>query len=438
MIFLRNHLGPLAFWILGLFPLAFWFSLQPLDTRFGSLSTWMTSIGQMAGLVGMALFALNLILSARLKFLEPYFGGMNRVYVSHHFAGTIAFILLLIHPLALALRFVPLSVAAATEFLFGNWTDLPTMLGKAALALMTTFLVITFFAHWKYEHWKISHQWLGFAFFLGGLHAFFVPSDIAHHLPLRAYMFALAALGLSAYLYRTVLKLYRRAEYLYTVTRVSPVNAKTIAIELSPLAAPMTFAPGQFAFIRFPGAAVVPETHPFSITAAPTNAGVLSFGIKALGDFTETVNTLKPGTEARIEGPFGMFSYLYAPFKKQVWLAGGIGITPFLGMARDLDMHTRAEFAISLFYAVRNRSEAAFLEELLAIAGRNPNFQVTPFYSETGGAISARYIADAVHSLTEHGVYLCGPHSFMRALREQFVRVGVPNRHIYSEEFKLL
>ena len=65
-----------------------------------------------------------------------------------------------------------------------------------------------------------------------------------------------------------------------------------------------------------------------------------------------------------LEGPFGAFLYLQAPSTRQVWVAGGIGITPFLSMARDLDRNERKNFDIELYYSVRNVTEAAFLEEL--------------------------------------------------------------------------
>ncbi|MBI5465867.1 MAG: ferric reductase, partial [Candidatus Kerfeldbacteria bacterium] len=102
MMRIKNNLGWLIIIFLSLLPIVFWYFLKPISTRFISSTTTLTSLGQITGLVGMAMFALTLILSARLKFLENYFGGLNRVYVAHHIFGSIAFILLLFHPLILA------------------------------------------------------------------------------------------------------------------------------------------------------------------------------------------------------------------------------------------------------------------------------------------------------------------------------------------------
>ena len=68
-------------------PLSFWVAMKPLSVRFVSASATLTSFGQMAGLVGIAMFAAVLMLSGRYKFLEKYFGGLNRMYFAHHFFG---------------------------------------------------------------------------------------------------------------------------------------------------------------------------------------------------------------------------------------------------------------------------------------------------------------------------------------------------------------
>ena len=52
--------------------------------------------------------------------------------------------------------------------------------------------------------------------------------------------------------------------------------------------------------------------------------------MKALGDYTQSLKNLKPGTIAEIEGAFGKFSYTHYGDSPQIWIAGGIGVTPFL------------------------------------------------------------------------------------------------------------
>jgi len=77
-----------------------------------------TAIGQVLGLVGMAMFALNLVLSARLKRLEGLFGGMNKIYIAHHILGGLAFVLLLLHPLFIVGKYLPNAAMQAVKILF--------------------------------------------------------------------------------------------------------------------------------------------------------------------------------------------------------------------------------------------------------------------------------------------------------------------------------
>jgi len=113
---IKNNLGWVIFIVLSLVPVVFWYFLKPINARFVSLTTSLTSLGQITGLVGMAMFSLTLVLSARLKFLENYFGGLNKVYIAHHIFGSIAFILLLFHPLILAGKFIQVSIEARHYF----------------------------------------------------------------------------------------------------------------------------------------------------------------------------------------------------------------------------------------------------------------------------------------------------------------------------------
>ena len=92
---LRN-VGVVCVTILAAIPAVIWFTMEPLAFRFGSFAPTMTSFGQLASLVGMALFSINFALSGRFKFLEKYFNGLNRMYIIHHLIGGLALVLLLL------------------------------------------------------------------------------------------------------------------------------------------------------------------------------------------------------------------------------------------------------------------------------------------------------------------------------------------------------
>jgi predicted ferric reductase len=148
---LKNHIGMSVVVALTFFPLIPWLVMKPLELRFSDAFFTLTSIGQISGLLGVTLFSLTLILSARLHFMEEYFGGLDRVYRVHSYLGTIAFLLLLIHPLVLAIRLIPLSVVdAAKSLLLGS--DWAVNFGILSLLLMMSLLGITFYMKWRFQY----------------------------------------------------------------------------------------------------------------------------------------------------------------------------------------------------------------------------------------------------------------------------------------------
>ncbi len=430
---ITRKIGWPIFIVLAIVPAAFWIMIEPLGGRFFDWQLAFTSIGQLLGLIGMALFSLNLILAARLKWLEPFFFGLNRVYIKHHLVGALALILLLFHPLFLAVRMIPFSLREAALF-FVPFNDSAVTYGIFALLLLIALLAVTFYAKWPYERWKASHKFLGLAFFLASLHMFFIPSDVSRSASLRAYMFFLVMAGLAAVIYRSIFSAILVRKYKYTVAAVREVNPAVIEIELAGGEKNLRHEPGQFLFISFRQPGIGAEYHPFTI-ASGSGSSNLKLTIKNLGDFTAELKKLKAGASAKIEGPFGKFSYLEAPGREQIWLAGGIGITPFLSMARSLK--PAGGYRIDLFYCVRTMEEAVFIDELNEIARRDPQLRVIPFCTDIEGYLSAETVAKHC-ALAGKEIFVCGPPAMMKGLKDQFRKLNIPADRIHSEEFALL
>lgn len=455
MLLKTKNVGPIMMLVLSLLPIVFWVAMKPVGERFVSTMTTLTSLGQLTGLVGMAMFSLVLVLSGKFKFLEDFFGGLGGVYLAHHIFGGLAFVLLLAHPLVLAGKYLLVSPYSAAMFLLpgGDWD---MNFGIFALVAMIILLVITFFVRLGYEKWRLAHKILGFAFFLAGIHGLLVQSDVSRSALLRGYMIFLALLGLAAYVYRTVLGRFLVGKYDYALIETRNLGNGIVEMELAPQGEPMQFTPGQFAFISFQNRDLDPEEHPFTISSSQYDKNI-RIAVKALGDFTEKLAHVKGMTLAKIEGPFGRF-FSQEP-KEQIWIAGGIGVTPFLSMARNLwyaksaitlfyqpygklwhvpDTMWYANNAITLFYCTSHAEEAVFLKELSEIADRNKNFKVIPVYSDTHCRITAERLANVVvGGLNDKQILICGPPQMMKSLRDQLLKLGVPNTAIISEEFQL-
>ncbi|MEI6280997.1 MAG: ferric reductase-like transmembrane domain-containing protein [bacterium] len=438
---LKRNFGYIFILFLAIVPLIMWYFMSPLGVRFSSQSTAFRSLGQATGLLGMSLLSLNFILAARFKFMDRAFSGLNIVYIKHSLIGAVSFCLLLFHPIFLVVQYFLISLKSSLLFLF-SFSDWSINYGEIALLVFILLMAITFYFHFKYQNWKNTHKFLGIVLLLGSLHMFLVTSDISNNDVLKYYMLVLAILGGVSYFYRTIFGIYKKNEYQYKLESVVRVNDDVVELRLLPFSRKIKYKAGQFVFVRFnpttqSGNGVLAESHPFSVTSHPDDK-YLILTIKTLGDYTSMVYLLKPGAVCSIEGPFGAFSYKNSASMKQVWVAGGIGVTPFLSMARQINFDKMSkDYQIDLFYCIKNKDEAVYWEEFSEISIQNPNFKFHQFYSDTEGRVSAEYILKNLSDSLGIEIFLCGPAGFMQSLRNQFVKLGFNNSKIYSEEFSL-
>lgn len=434
MILTRIKIGWYLVTIIAAVPVILWARMYPLSIRFMATGQTLTSIGQMLSLTGITLFAISLILSARLPVYENLFGGMNKVYVAHHLIGGIAFLLLMAHPLFLAGNRMLLSMRAAFMFLIPIPVNWPVYFGIIALLSMMVLLIITYYLKLPYRYWKLTHKLLGIAFLFGALHAFYIPSDISLNQPLRIYVLSLCAIGLAMYTYRALLGRLLIRKHNYTVRAVYRVSPEVLELEMVPDGKSMDFTAGQFVFMAVKGKLFYGDYHPFSISSGPSQ-NELRLTVKSLGPFTRGLVSVAPGSKVAIEGPYGRFSYAALKNKYQIWVAGGIGITPFLSMARTF---YGLDHRIDLVYAVHDLSEAVYSQELLMISRANPMFRVFLFDSVRYGHLDAAKLSQMCQGLAGKEIFLCGPPPMMASLRKQLRKSGVGDGNIHSEEFQIL
>jgi predicted ferric reductase len=438
--------------ILCLVPVAFWLGTVNLDTSFNTLYSSLTSLGQLAGLVGIVMYALNLIYATRLRFLEDWFGGLNRVYIAHHILGGLALVLLALHPMFLVARYISTSVVGAAEqilprlsldtldfsakFFDQEWA---VFFGSVAFFGLVFLLVLTLYVKLPYRLWLLTHKFLGVFFFIAGLHVLFISSTVSTNSWLRYYILGLVVLGLIAYTYKTLLGKILIRKYKYIVDKVGIASKSKVShIILKPEKTPISYLPGQFLFIKFPGSkGVKKEWHPFSISSSPAD-GKIRVSAKALGDFTDSLAYIKVGDMAILEGAYGRFSYYFHNNPKQIWVAGGIGITPFLSMARELS--PKHNYKIDLYYCVNSAAEMIDAGSLKrAINIKHGGLRVIPYVGDRQPThISAEYIKKNSKGLKGKDIYLCGPPPMMKSLRHQLRAQGVANKNIHSEEFSLV
>jgi len=116
------------------------------------------------------------------------------------------------------------------------------------------------------------------------------------------------------------------------------------------------------------------------------------------------------------------------------WIAGGIGLTPFLSFIRDMDGTLKHD--VDFYYTVRHPEEALFLNEIDAADQKNPRLRTHIRFSATQGSLNVEEIVkNAGGDLRDYDIYLCGPLPMIQAFTKKFLELGVPGSNIHYEEF---
>jgi predicted ferric reductase len=387
---------------------------------------------QLFALLGTTLLAYSFFLSSRFKILEKLHGGLDKVYKFHHIVGILAFILLLEHPLFLAIGALPDKLTALNFIIPIN--NLVNMIGFIAIAILLFLMFVTLYIKLPYHIWKITHEYMGLPLLLGLIHVFLVSSDVSRYLPLRIFMLSIISGGIFMYIYKRFLYNHFQSKHLYRVDQIIKQDT-IIDIVLIPLGKPLTFRAGQFVFAKFDQIGDN-QSHPFSISSHPSQSK-LRLSIKILGDHTNALKNLKTNTLVQIWGPYGTFSEKFFTGKPAILVAGGIGITPFLSMIKA-ESETPLNRQISLYYSTSTQNESVYDEEIKNIISECRNIKYTQNISKKSGRLTARRIFSDHPDINKTNIYLCGPLPMMLSLRDGLMKLGVKQYKIYFEDFSII
>ena len=413
----------LALTAVVLFPALPWLLEGSLEDRFSGLAM-LKSVANLAALFGIAAWAANLVLASRIRPVERAVGGLEQLYGLHRRGGVLVVVLAATHAL-----FLTLHAGGDALDLYLPSAGWSTFSGVITLLLLIGFVVTSLVGRLSYQTFLLVQRLLGAAFVLGAFHTFAVRGTAASSLTLAIYLACLTAVGVTSLGYRVIGGRLGVGRHPYRVDEVRRLDEDAVEIVMAPVARPMAFQAGQFLYATFHQDGIPRESHPFTIASAPGSA--LRIVVKRFGDFTSLVMNLRPGARAQLEGPFGSFCLSDDPVHTQTWIAGGVGITPFLSWARSLD-HS---IPIDLYYCTPGAEQAHFLDVLYEIADRYPRFRVIPIRKSSLGRLSIEDIAAVNPNLSNGQVFVCGPQVMIDNMRTGFTARGTPPDRIHSENF---
>jgi predicted ferric reductase len=391
------------------------------------------------GFAALVVLALQLVLPARARiFTEPF--GIDVLLRFHREMGIVAAALIVAHVVVLMVD-DPGRLSLLNPFA-APWR---AVAGVAALAALLTLLASSTLRQRlaiSYEGWRGIHLTLGLVI---------VGASVAHVLGVGRYLalgsfrgialLVIVAAALGTFVLR-VGRPFAATGRPYVLEEVRPEHGAAVTLALRADGHDgLSFAPGQFAWLKLAKAPYALSEHPFSLSGSAEDGGRPRMTVKALGDFSERAGELPPGTRVLLDGPHGSFRPVL-PDAGYVCVCAGIGITPAMSLLRTLaDRGDRRP--VTLVDGNRTWGDVTFREELDALRERLPGLDVVHVLSRpddgwTGerGRIDARLLARVLPAdYQARNVLVCGSPAMADDVSRALLALDVPATHLHVERF---
>jgi predicted ferric reductase len=398
------------------------------------------SIGRLTGLYGALLMAFQLLLVARVPWLDRRL-GMDRLTTWHRWTGFGLLWLLVGHLVFIVFGYANLEDSGPTSELVSMVTTMEGVL--RALVSFALILIVgaasARFARKRlaYETWHFIHLYTYAAVLLAFSHQValgqtFIDSPFA-----RAYWWLLWGAALAAVLLgRIVLPFWRNLRHQLRVSAIVPESPTVVSVYMTGKRLDeLPARAGQFFLWRFLTKDRWWQANPYSLSAAPDGKS-LRLTAKALGEGSSSLRSLKVGTRVFAEGPYGAFTTIHQRHSNALLIAGGVGITPIRALLQEISGH------VVVLYRVASDRDAVLLPELHQLArarGAVIHVLTGPSYAAgpRGPLLGARSVLAMVPDVLERDVFVCGPAGMTSAVLQSLRELGVPRSQVHAERFSL-
>ncbi len=388
------------------------------------------------GYIGLVLLLWMYVLGTK-SVMGLWFTDLAPVLSIHKWIGKYGVVLIAIHPLlitysygeSLLYSFIPkLDTVAERHILLGQiafWLLIIIWISSAVVRDKLSWRT------WKYLHF-VTYVCLPFAL----LHVLDLGSQEQTHVLIKAYLLllGLVLLAFSLLRMRSFLNLDRTR---YIVVSQAKLTESDYSLRLRPLTSHrLTPKQGQYVYIKL---GYLSEDHPFSVVRYDQATDEMVLAYRVFGMYTKELKKLQANSTVFLSRPYGSFmeELVSDDTTPVVYLAGGIGITPFAD--RIMQQGTIREQW--LFAANRSRSSAVLIPTLKSALGDRC---ICVYNREDGslgegeeaGYITAVLLKKYLIDPTRFHYYLCGPPGMIAAMRSNLAALTVPKHAIHSEKFE--
>lgn len=428
--------------LLALIPLGLWsfFALPDIVAANPEFWDWRKALIVLSGLLALWWLSAGMVLAARPAWLEKRLGGLDQLYRLHKYIGIGSGSLVLTHwmmewlPKKMAkLGWIP-ARPRGPKGMQDMWLSLAKDVGEWAGYILLALVVIALIRRIPYRYFRLVHKAFGGIFLAGVFHGLMLMPTTFWQSPLGWLTAGMAAAGIIPALLSLSNRIGRSRQYPAEIVAISQHAGKVLEIVCRPTTGWPGHQAGQFLFADFGKAGE--GAHPFTIASAwQAQQGTLTLAIKALGDYTATLpESLHAGQAVTLEGPYGKFDFTDkntddpAP---QIWIAGGIGITPFLAKLDERAAQKTSAGEADLFYCTGSAGAfPAQLAERCRAAGVRLHQRLT----DSTGPLDPAEVSACLKPGSS--VWFCGPAAWGAALARTLTGNGLPAEAFHREMFE--
>jgi predicted ferric reductase len=407
---------------LSLLIVVLWAALQPMEILSFSAPflTMRKALTLLTGALAIGWMGFCMVLALRPAWLERRLGGLDKLFRVHKWAGIGAVVLVITHWL-LILSPRTLMAWGWVEKVVRNHrphgpggeslVGLAKEMGEWSAWIMIILGIVALLRSVPYGWFRKLHKGFPIAFLIGAFHSVIMLRDGMATTPFGLMVIAIALAGSVIAVQSLAGMVGRSRRHAGRVSGVTVTAAGVLDLHVSPGSDWPGHQAGQFALLTLDRQE---GPHPFTIASDWKPGAPLRFAIKPLGDYTRTLaRRVKVGDALTVEGPYGRFDFGDVA-EEQVWVAGGIGVAPFLARLEWLAAAGGAQGEVHFFYSVKRVADASFpvgLQDLCRRAGVELHLRI----DDTDGQIDSGEIGKFVRKA--RGVWFCGPPGWARMLQ---------------------
>ncbi len=432
-----------ALWI-SLLLVSYWWATGGGFQDLTAPVTGLTSAGRLTGLVASDLLLVQLLLMARIPWLERAF-GQDRLAHIHRLVGFTSLNLMLAHVGLITwgyaagdLGSTPITLWHLTWHYSGM---LLALAGTVCLLMVAVTSVKIARRRLRYESWHLLHLYAYLGAGLALPHQLWTGQQFTSSPAATAYWWTMWGAAAGAVLWwRVGMPLFRNLRHQLVVTSVVPEGRGVVSVYLTGRRLHRLLAEaGQFLSFRFLQRHGWTRAHPYSLSVAPDGRR-LRITVKQAGDGSARLGALRPGTRVLFEGPYGRFSSRARTRSKVAMIGAGVGIAPLRALAEGMEYAPGDAVLLHRF-----TDEPLFEHEFAWLTRRRgldvlllPGRRRQPsswLGAGVGPADDATALQYWVPDIADRDVFVCGPSAWVESVRRAATAVGVLPDQFHVESF---